>query len=114
MDGQPQRMADEPDFVGTITSVSQSPADNNDVVGRILVASSRREPVGILGDEASITITDATPIWRCDNMSTLVPSSFAELVTGGYVSVWVDGPVAESYPVQAKASAVKTLSSGCD
>jgi hypothetical protein len=47
-------------------------------------------------------------------MSALVPSSFAELVTGGYVSVWVDGPVAESYPVQAKASAVKTLSSGCD
>ena len=77
---------------------------DSDIEGTILVEASRGEPVGGLGDKASLTIRRrTTAIWICGPTDALVPGSFGDLVPGQAVSAWVDGPVAESYPVQATA-----------
>jgi hypothetical protein len=85
---------------------------DSDVEGTILVEASPYEPVGGLGDKASLTISRrTTAIWVCGPTDALVPGSFGDLVPGQVVSAWVDGPVAESYPVQATASALAVV--GC-
>jgi hypothetical protein len=80
---------------------------DSDIEGTILVEVSRGEPVGGLGDKASLTIRRrTTAIWTCGPTDALVPGSFEDLAPGQAVSAWVDGPIAESYPVQATASAL--------
>ena len=37
---------------------------------------------------------------------TVEPLSFADLADGMSVAAWADGPIAESYPAQAMASAI--------
>ena len=70
---------------------------DSDIEGAILVEASRGEPVGGLGDKASLTISRrTTAIWICGPTDALVPGSFGDLVPGQAVSAWVDGPVAES------------------
>jgi hypothetical protein len=86
---------------------------DSDIEGTILVEASRGEPVGGLGDKASLTITRrTTAIWMCGPTDALIPGSFGDLVPGQAVSAWVDGPVAESYPVQATASALAVVGCG--
>ena len=86
---------------------------DSDIEGTILVEASRGEPVGGLGDKASLTIRRrTTAIWICGPTDALVPGSFGDLVPGQAVSAWVDGPVAESYPVQATASALAVVGCG--
>ena len=86
---------------------------DSDIEGTILVEASRGEPVGGLGDKASLTIRRrTTAIWICGLTDALVPGSFGDLVPGQAVSAWVDGPVAESYPVQATASALAVVGCG--
>src|SRR5678815_3684995 len=83
---------------------------DSDIDGTILVEASRGEPVGGLGDKASLKITRrTTAIWICGPTDALVPGSIGDLVPGQSVSAWVDGPVAESYPVQATASALAVV-----
>ena len=86
---------------------------DSDIDGTILVEASRGEPVGGLGDKAGLTIRRrTTAIWICGPTDALVPGSFGDLVPGQAVSAWVDGPVAESYPVQATASALAVVGCG--
>jgi hypothetical protein len=89
----------KPDFVGTITSMAQGRPV------RMLVEASRSEPVGALGDKASLRVDGVTQIWTCGPTGP-VAGKVDDLTVGETVSVWVDGPVAESYPVQATASAI--------
>jgi hypothetical protein len=94
-----------PDLRGTITEVSSvSPLT-------ILVEASPSEPVGLLGDKASIHIAADTAVFLCGGIGASVPDeaglgNLGDLVEGRPILLWVDGPVAESYPVQAKAAAV--------
>jgi Protein of unknown function (DUF3221) len=107
--GPPSR---DPDLVGRIISLAPA-VPGRDIEGTILVEASRGAPVGGLGDKASLTIRrNQTAIWVCGPGDESAAGSFEDLATGGSVSVWVDGPVAESYPVQATASALAAGSCG--
>ena len=86
---------------------------DSDIEGAILVEASRGEPVGGLGDKAILTIRRrATAIWICGPTNALVPGSIGDLVSGQAISVWVDGSVAESYPVQAIAAVLAVVGCG--
>lgn len=53
-------------------------------------------------DRAEATVTPRTTLlWRDGR-----PASRSDLVRGRAVSLWITGPVLESYPVQVEASAV--------
>jgi Protein of unknown function (DUF3221) len=54
-------------------------------------------------DRATVTVTDATVVWMLKGGR----GTPADLGEGQMVSVWFDGPVAESYPVQAKAGQIE-------
>ena len=127
--GPPTRQAD---LVGAITAERCTPPEQLDpngavssddppmctdpdsnIEGTILVEASRGEPVGGLGDKASLTIRRrTTTIWICGPTDALIPGSFGDLMPGQAVSAWVDGPIAESYPVQATASALAVVGCG--
>jgi hypothetical protein len=77
------------------------------IEGSILVEAPPDGAVGGLGDRASLTVRrDETAIWVCGPTGQVAEGSFGDLSNGATVSVWVDGPVAESYPVQATATAL--------
>lgn len=79
------------DITGTVTSVSDR---------SIRVEVNPHEPSGSL--KAQVTIPEGTPVTdRSGRMYD--PGSIA---VGSIVSVWFTGPVAESYPVQARARTV--------
>ncbi len=54
-------------------------------------------------DRASIAVTADTVVWQLKGGK----GTAADLGAGQMVSVWFDGPVAESYPVQAKAGVIR-------
>jgi len=54
-------------------------------------------------DRASVTVTAGTVVWQLKGGK----GTAADLGAGQMVSVWFDGPVAESYPVQAKAGVIR-------
>jgi hypothetical protein len=53
-------------------------------------------------DRASVAVTPDTVVWLLKGGR----GSSADLGAGQMVSVWFDGPVAESYPVQARAGEI--------
>ena len=79
-------------------------------------SSSRRHAVNRSAGSATRPASrsaDARPPFGSTGRPTRhVPGSFGDLVPGQAVSVWVDGPVAESYPVQATASALAVVGCG--
>jgi len=69
--------------------------------GRILI---EEEPLDSSGSaKASVRLTRSTRILR----SSGEPATIDDLQTGQRVSAWFEGPVAQSYPVQASASAIR-------
>ena len=56
-------------------------------------------------DRAWVTVTPATAVWTATGRR----GGAGDLRQGETVAVWFDGPVAESYPVQAKAGAIQIL-----
>jgi hypothetical protein len=81
-----------PSIQGTLTRVSQD---------RILV---EEEPLDSSGSaKASVRLSKSTSVLRNSGS----PASRDDLAVGQKVSVWYSGPVAESYPVQANAAAVR-------
>ena len=54
-------------------------------------------------DRAMVTVTADTVVWMLKGGR----GTAADLGAGQMVSVWFDGPVAESYPVQAKAGTIE-------
>jgi hypothetical protein len=56
-------------------------------------------------DRAWVTVTPATAVWTATGRR----GDAGDLKEGETVAVWFDGPVAESYPVQAKARAIRIL-----
>jgi len=56
-------------------------------------------------DRAWVTVTAQTAVWTATGRR----GDAGDLKQGETVAVWFDGPVAESYPVQAKAGAIRIL-----
>ena len=56
-------------------------------------------------DRATVSLTRDTVVWTLEGAK----GTAADLGAGQMVSVWFDGPVAESYPVQAKAGVIRIL-----
>lgn len=84
---------------GEILSITES--ENEDILGIIEV---KGEPDnGAVYDYAMVTITPDT---RIDSNG---PASFSDLEVGMQVTVFFDGAVAESYPVQGRASQVVVI-----
>lgn len=54
-------------------------------------------------DRASVSVTEDTVVWLLKGGQ----GTPDDLGAGQMVSVWFDGPVAESYPVQAKAGQIE-------
>ena len=81
----------EPFIRGTITAI-----DGNTIRVEVNPAEEHR------GKKALLRITKETII--LDSLGE--PLSQSDLVIGQIVSVWVTGPVIETYPVQAKASLI--------
>jgi hypothetical protein len=133
-DGSPVEVPDRaPDLVGTITSVepfvpinedctppedldpddavsSADPpictADDNDIVGSILVEEDPADPEG--GRKISFTATSESAITGATADGTAI-GTFSDLAEGQTVETWVpvDGACAESYPEQCELEAVR-------
>jgi hypothetical protein len=88
-----------------ITGVLRALAPGGDAdSATILVVAD--DPAAGEYDRASVTILPATTVWTADGRR----AAASDLTAGARVAVWFDGPVAESYPVQAKAGVVQVLS----
>jgi hypothetical protein len=90
--------AEPPGIRGFITKADSTAGSSN-----ILVEEDPADASG--SSKASVRIKDETKIYRRTGGS-LEKSSKAALTVGKQVSVWFEGPVAESYPVQGTASVV--------
>ena len=86
----------EPDTTGVITQVADG--------GRsVLVEERPQEQSG--STKTSVRVTGDTRIWRLTGVaSSAARASAGDLAVGMTVRVWFDGPVAESYPGQARAA----------
>lgn len=89
---------EQPGISGSITK-----ADSNAGSRNILVEENPADAAG--SQKASVRINDQTKIYRRSG-SSVEKSSESALAIGRKVSVWFEGPVAESYPVQGSASVV--------
>jgi hypothetical protein len=93
----------EPDIGGAITSLT---AGTSDRAGSLLVEARPAGTNADSYDRASLTVPAHVPIGTCGPGDGRAFGSFADLAVGMDVVAWFDGPVAESYPVQATAAAV--------
>lgn len=92
--GQPPTR--EPDTVGVITRMSSDGS-------AVLVEERPQEGSG--SAKTSVRIAADTKVWRITSATSApVRAQAADLKVGLTVRVWFDGPVATSYPAQAKAS----------
>ena len=86
----------EPDFYGFITEVRA--VGNNNVVGTIAVESHADKIV----DKYVITVKNTTSLFRQDG-EVYYEISFDGLEAKQWLKIWFDGPVMESWPMQARA-----------
>jgi hypothetical protein len=85
-----------PDIAGTVTHVSRSGE-------RTVTVRVEERPADVSGSaKASVRVTESTRVIRGGRVV-----SEREIREGARVSAWFTGPVAESYPVQARAEAVR-------
>lgn len=89
--------AEPPSIRGTVVTIDLS-ADGS---GSFLVEGEIESDTQY--DRASVGVTGATRWYDADGR----PAGSGVLAIGSQVEVWFEGPVAESYPVQATAGAVK-------
>jgi hypothetical protein len=96
--------ASPPAIRGSITQ--RSAGTGGELLGSILVEGQIEE--GTSFDKASVAVTSGTRIFEQVGQNRQ-PTTFAALQVGRQVEAWFDGPVAESYPVQATASDIVIL-----
>lgn len=80
-----------PSICGVITSLSP---------GELLVEEDPQADFG--SDKAAVRLQEGTHLLYRDGRA----AEYAVLLVGHTVSAWFDGPVAESYPVQAAAGVI--------
>jgi hypothetical protein len=87
------------DITGAVRDVRRSTA------GPAVLLVVADDPAAGQVDRAWVTVTPATAVWTAKGRR----GDAGDLKRGEVVAVWFDGPVAESYPVQAKAGAIRIL-----
>ena len=90
----------ESDILGTIKEIAY--VDNAFMDGALLV---EMEEWNATSDKFYISVPTGTPLFSYNN-NELRHIAFGDLQTGQIVEVWFDGPVAESYPAQARAKQI--------
>ena len=90
----------ESDIQGTITEIAYM--DNALLDGSLLV---ELEEWNATSDKFYISVPTGTPLYSFNN-NELKQIAFGDFQTGQTVDVWFDGPVAESYPAQARAKQI--------
>ena len=93
-----------PAIRGNITN--RNAGAGGDLVGSVLVEGQVEADTSF--DKASIAVTVKTQIFEQVG-SERRPATFEALQVGRSVEAWFEGPVAESYPVQATASDIVIL-----
>jgi beta-N-acetylhexosaminidase len=88
-----------PSISGRITTVTAAPGG-----GSLLVEAPGAEAPAY--DAASVWVTPETKLFRQGADGATERIAFGDFEPGQRVDVWFEGPVAESYPVQASASTV--------
>ena len=89
----------DPSIRGTITKAELTGGG----IGTILIEGPLSGDTSF--DRASVTVASDTEVFSADGSEV----EAARLAEGQRVEAWFTGPVAESYPVQATAAAVKIL-----
>ena len=97
-DGDAAPASGDPDIRGIITSIT---AGSGDVVGSVRIEGAIDQDSAY--DKAVVRVESDTQIFRQAG-NALMEVTFGDLTVGQTVEAWFTGPVAESYPVQAKAS----------
>jgi len=90
----------ESDIQGTITEIYY--VENALMDGSLLV---ELEEWNATSDKFYISVATGTPLYSFSN-NELKQIAFGDFQTGQIVEVWFDGPVAESYPAQARAKQI--------
>jgi hypothetical protein len=90
----------DPSIQGSITSVS--PGKDGQVTIRVEAAGT---PLYAY-DKASVNVTMDSRVLRESVDGSIEQATQSDLALGQLVDVWFDGPVAESYPVQAYGATV--------
>ena len=93
-----------PDIRGEITSLTPGSGDTR---VSILVEGKIEPDTGY--DKASLRVEKDTEVFRLQGAD-LVEAEWSDLAEGQKAEAWFEGPVAESYPVQAKAGRIVILS----
>jgi hypothetical protein len=97
-------LPDDPHIRGVITNKSEG---SGSVLGTILIEGAIEDDTTY--DKASVRVEDDTEIFQEEADGTLTEATFAQLSEGLQVEAWFTGPVADSYPVQAKGARIVIL-----
>jgi beta-N-acetylhexosaminidase len=89
-----------PDIRGEITSLTPG---SGDTLITILIEGKGEPDTGY--DKASVRVEEDTEVFRARGTDR-VEVEWSDLAEGQTVEAWFEGPVAESYPVQAKAGRI--------
>ena len=127
MDWGKQPSGRDADIRGTVTQLARAPknmppsdtaADPSASVSSKDAVPYEEDPNGPIisvfvegtSDKASVSLTKSTKVYRKQG-DRYVSADAEQLSVGTVVEVTFDGPVAESYPVQAKAGTIVIVSS---
>lgn len=94
-----------PDISGQITRATTSTVDGS----RRITILVEAVPSDVAGSPKALVTVDRSS--RIFHANASVTARVEDLLPGATVSVWFDGPVAESYPVQARAGTLLILTS---
>ena len=94
------KVGGESDIQGTIKEIAYR--KNALLDGSLLV---ELEEPNATSDKFYISVPTGAPLFSFDN-NELKQIAFGDFQTGQIVDVWFDGPVAESYPAQARAKQI--------
>ncbi|MCH7808959.1 MAG: DUF3221 domain-containing protein [Chloroflexi bacterium] len=99
-DGDAAPASGDPDIRGVITSIT---AGSGDVIGSVRIEGAIDQDTKY--DKAIVRVESDTRILRQVG-NAMMEVTFGDLAVGQTVEAWFTGPVAESYPVQVKASQI--------
>ncbi len=107
-DGDAAPAPSDPDIRGVITSITDG---SGEVIGGVRIEGAIDEDTSY--DKAVVRVESDTRIYRQAG-NAMVEVTFGDLTVGQTVEAWFTGPVAESYPVQVKASQIVILAEPAD
>ena len=97
------------DIIGTVTEVKAGGAEG---ISGTFQLEVKREDTAAQPDQYVITVGNEAPVYRQvgDEIGDLGDVGFEALQADQRVEVWITGPVAESFPMQARAEFIVIVS----